>query len=89
MTILFQKFTFYIKITENGTSTGEVGTEGNLVTFGKISSFLAESTLCQTELYFNKEEIKSRNINLKARDLNFMIRKSGWDEVAAYLAARN
>lgn len=47
---------------------GQVGTKGNLVTSGKISS----SILCQTELYFNKEQIKLQNIKLKARDPNFV-----------------
>lgn len=51
---------------------GEVGTKGNLVTFGKIRSFIAESILCQTEPYFNKEQIKLKNFKLKTRDLNFM-----------------
>lgn len=52
---------------------GKAGTKGNLVTFGKISSFIAGSILRQTDLYFNKEQIKLQNIKLKVRDPSFMI----------------
>lgn len=44
-----QKFSFYFNMTENGTSVGEVGTKGNLVSFGKGSFFSAESSLCQAD----------------------------------------
>lgn len=58
---------------------GEAGTKGDLITFGKTSSFTAGSILCQTKLYFNKEQIKLQNIKLKARDPNFMVCKSKLD----------
>lgn len=58
---------------------GKAGTKGNSVTFGKISSFTDVSILCQTDLSFNKEQIKLQNIKLKARDSNFMIHISRLD----------
>lgn len=57
----------------------EVGAKGNLVIFSKISSSIAESILCQTELYFIQGQIKLQNIKLKAKDLNFMIHKTRLD----------
>lgn len=44
-----QKVSFYFNMTENGTSVGEVGTKGNLVSFGKVSFFSAVRSLCQAD----------------------------------------